>query len=456
MRNLSKLFIVILALLQLQCSNKEEQVRKEKSENFKSAYPHDTQLVESRKNLTNSIQTLPIEYVIKSNDTDASGLYPKSRLISSISPHVIRQQDPNGPRYQEGLSYTFLINSVKFPGLTKMDSGRLVLTLSGDLKSEFENEADRREELLLFSDDDGITWTQPRRIPIYRSVPINLGGQKLMIRGNAGPAHAYSISTDGGMTWGNVEQIPPAPDGRECRTDLVLHPLVEGNTITTIFFSSEADRHNQYGKRIEHGERPVLGQAMLRRFHIRENFWDDPVYLPLEWRIGEGTLVRAKDSSLVAVFRTDMPPYVPAPSDHWDGIATTRSIDNGKSWSEPTHHFNYGYMHTHLLALSDGRILMTYAARIGELDGMNYHGIEAVVSSDNGITWDWEHRFILFRWTDQCTHSPQSVMLSDRRILTVFLHGKNFTWSDQAERNRNTNLLYLGNVSVVIWKIDSH
>lgn len=274
-----------------------------------------------------------------------------------------------------------------------------------------------------------------------------------MLRGSGVRAHAHCFSTDGGATWGSVEPIPRAPDGRECYTDLVLHPLVEGNTITTLFFSSEPGADSQYGKRIEHGERPPLGHAMLRRFHIQENVWDAPVYLPLEWRIGEGTLVRAKDGSLVAAFRTDMPAYVTAPSDHWDGIMTTRSLDNGKSWSEPAHHFKYGYMHTHLLALPDGRIWMTYAARIGELDGMNYHGIEAVVSSDNGITWDWDHRFILFRWTDQCTHSPQSVRLSDGRMLTVFLHGKNFTWSDREERNLKTHLLLLGNVSVVIWSI---
>ena len=56
------------------------------------------------------------------------------------------------------------------------------------------------------------------------------------------------------------------------------------------------------------------------------------------------------------------------------------SSDNGKTWSEPAHHFLYGCHHCNLLALPDGRILMTYAARIGELDGMTYHGVEAVLT----------------------------------------------------------------------------
>ena len=40
-----------------------------------------------------------------------------------------------------------------------------------------------------------------------------------------------------------------------------------------------------------------------------------------------------------------------------------------------------------LAFLPDGRLLMTHAARIGELDGRIYRGYEAVVSEDNGRTW---------------------------------------------------------------------
>ena len=105
--------------------------------------------------------------------------------------------------------------------------------------------------------------------------------------------------------------------------------------------------------------------------------------------------------------------------------------------------------------LPDGRILMTYAARLGEVEGVTYHGVEAVLSEDHGATWDWQHRYILFRWPDQITHSPQSVRLSDGRILTIFLHGTSFSWTDgdlPATKN-GINLVHLGNVSVVIWSL---
>lgn len=41
----------------------------------------------------------------------------------------------------------------------------------------------------------------------------------------------------------------------------------------------------------------------------------------------------------------------------------------------------YGQVHHSLLTFPDGRILMTYVARIGELDGRTYNGHEAVIQS---------------------------------------------------------------------------
>ena len=40
---------------------------------------------------------------------------------------------------------------------------------------------------------------------------------------------------------------------------------------------------------------------------------------------------------------------------------------------------------------------MTYAARIGELEGRTYHGIEGVLSHNHGATWDWRHRYYFDR-----------------------------------------------------------
>ena len=152
----------------------------------------------------------------------------------------------------------------------------------------------------------------------------------------------------------------------------------------------------------------------------------------------------------MASFRSARP-GIPAPTDHWRSIITSRSTDDGKTWSEPEVHFLYGYVHHSFLNFPDGRALMTYAARIGELEARTYHGVEAVMSHDLGKSWDWEHRYILFRGTDGCMHSPQSVLFSDGRILTALMHVTSYSWNDGTVEG---NLIRLGHVPVVIWCAD--
>ena len=175
--------------------------------------------------------------------------------------------------------------------------------------------------------------------------------------------------------------------------------------------------------------------------------WDKPIALPKEWCTSEGAITRAKDGALVVALRTAQAPGLPSYSDHWRRITTARSIDDGHTWKDKHVYFKYGKTHSELLTLPNGDILLTYAVRMGELDGKIYHGIEAVFSHDNGVTWDWAHRYILFRWPmHQSMHSPASVMLSDGRILTVFLYHYDTPWGKGAIGLQN-----LGMVSAVIW-----
>ena len=59
---------------------------------------------------------------------------------------AVRQEHPDGPRYQEALSYTFLVHSMKFARLAQMDDGRLVVIATGWLDKAQRNEADAEEE----------------------------------------------------------------------------------------------------------------------------------------------------------------------------------------------------------------------------------------------------------------------------------------------------------------------
>ena len=64
------------------------------------------------------------------------------------------------------------------------------------------------------------------------------------------------------------------------------------------------------------------------------------------------------------------------------------SPDNGRTWSTPEALAVSGYP-PHLLRLSDGRILLTYGWR------QPYYGIRAVLSEDDGATWQTEHTIVI-------------------------------------------------------------
>ena len=368
---------------------------------------------------TNSIQTLPIDDVLKNHRTKE---HRTESPISLIAPVVVRQDDPGGPRYQEALGYTFLIEGAGFPGLVRMDDGKLVLTMPT-----------RDGNRILFSEDEGMSWSRPQPIPIGRCSPVNLGGTKLMLRGNACDEHLV-FSDDAGRTWSDPEPIPHLPDGRECYTDVALNGLVEGETVTFIYHTVDWEQDWAY--------------SFIRRYNVASHTWGDPEFFPEAWNSNEGAITRAKNGNLVAAFRFALP-GIPMPSDHWCGQFTTVSKDDGKTWSEPSIHLAYGHVHQSLLPFPDGRILMTYAARIGELDGRTYHGIEAVMSHDHGATWDWERRYILFRWSSGYMHGPQSALLSDGRVLTSFMYHTDFPWSN-GDPDRGP-ISFTPHASVVIW-----
>ena len=80
---------------------------------------------------------------------------------------------------------------------------------------------------------------------------------------------------------------------------------------------------------------------------------------------------------------------------------------------------------------------MTYASRKGYVDtpeGYPQSGVEAVISHDNGKTWDLDHRYIFAAWpgyqTDpqwswiRSAQATSSLLLPDGSILTAF--GTNF------------------------------
>jgi hypothetical protein len=149
--------------------------------------------------------------------------------------------------------------------------------------------------------------------------------------------------------------------------------------------------------------------------------------------VSEVALLRAANGDLVAACRTDIPPKFKGQTlDHYEGLAVSISKDGGRSWSTLNKLYDWGRHHPAMLLMPNGDILMTYVVRLGYVDakdGTPQFGVEAVVSHDNGATWDLDHRYILHFWkgnrkdenawwaSSQCT-SP--VLLPDGSVLTAF------------------------------------
>lgn len=373
--------------------------------------------VSARTDAPTPKDTIPLERLQQLASKEASASYSPERVISPPMPIAIRQEHPAGPSYQEGLSYTFLIHSMKFAGIARTDNGRLVLVASGWLKDPFREE---RGVFIMHSDDEAQSWRQPRIIHwgLERPEPVYIGDKKVLLipRDDAG---FISFSEDGGQSWDEKIPFPRLPNGSNRQTYRHGTLLVEGQTITGVFYV-QGERREGW-----------TAYSLLRRSRDGGRTWGDELWLPPEWLTSEGAITRARDGALVVALRTTQAKGLPSHSDHWRRITTARSMDEGKTWTDRQVHFQYGKVHSKLLTLNNGDILLTYAARMGELDGEMYHGIEAVLSRDNGKTWDWDHRFILFRWAmHQSMHSPQSIELPDGRILTLFGYHYDARWNE--------------------------
>jgi len=135
------------------------------------------------------------------------------------------------------------------------------------------------------------------------------------------------------------------------------------------------------------------------------------------------------------------------------GVSISR--DNGQTWSELHWLYEWGRHHASMVVLPDGRIVMSYVVRLGYTDtpdGFHRFGIEAVVSSDHGKTWDLDHRYLLSVWTgiikDDLEHnvcqSTSTLLLPDGQLLTAF--GTGFRNPDPG--------IYNMEVGLVQWRVN--
>ena len=141
---------------------------------------------------------------------------------------------------------------------------------------------------------------------------------------------------------------------------------------------------------------------VIRESHDAGRTWTPWRGLPEFPGVSEVTLAYNAKGEILAGLREDE--IGGCPDDHYSRLSTSVSTDGGQTWAEPKVVAGNGRHHPSFAVLPDGRVVMSYVVRMGypKTDGRHTYGIEAVVSYDDGRTWDTDHRYVLAKWTNDC------------------------------------------------------
>ena len=339
-------------------------------------------------------------------------------------------------------------NNSQMPYLVYMpERKRLILAASVDKPAV--------KATAVFSDDFGKTWTKPKWMHTDAAGNPDLGAAtQLTYLGNGKlicGENRYWSSTDYGQTWSEYAPVPIGSDGKAMyQWDPML---VDKDSQTGKVTRLVETRYKQNGT---FGTPEYFSQGCVRFSTDEGKTWSKEIDVP-QWKgTNEIMLCRARNGDLVAACRTDLPKqYKVGYDDQYSGLATSISKDNGYTWSELNHLYDWGRHQPHMIVMPNGDIVMTYVVRNGYVSdkkGLRRFGIEAVLSRDNGRTWDLDHKYILASNTSimkgdrENWGSPQStsnVLLPDGSLLTVFGTGV---------RNMPAQKLWKMDVVLVKWQ----
>lgn len=345
--------------------------------------------------------------------------------------HDVRQLNGTAPDIQIPAKLQIVTESwnrvVAVPSLVYMpENDRLLMSVSCDYPAH---------AMLLSSNDHGATWSAPWYLHTNGAGNPDAGLATGLTYLGQGKAIVYGgssrwFSTDYGATWGTPAAVGPTPDGKTWSTWDPM--LVQHNASTGAVTSLMETGYAVVGAP---GNGPGYERAYLRSSADLGHTWTGGIQVPQWQGISEVNILRAANGDLVAACRTDISNAFPGETlDHYEGLGVSISKDGGSTWSNVNKLYDYGRHHPSMLLMPDNDIVMTYVVRKGyddTADGFPQFGIEAVVSHDNGQSWDLAHRYILDAWvgnrlssdTNAWWASPQatsSVLLPDGSILTAF------------------------------------
>jgi hypothetical protein len=359
--------------------------------------------------------------------------------------HFVRQEDGKGgcichpaqmqflPRFEDAMITPF--------GLAQMDNGEIIL-------AGFASSVPERT-IVAFSQDRGATWSEYKEL--RKQTPDQGAGSALkpmmltylgkgslsVIQGDTGGKRLFSH--DYGRTWDEEVPLPPAPDGYAMG--------VEGNAMVDRDEQGNAVRIAETGQTWSDGGWPANSACLWIRWSYdggrtwvdasRPEAWKwQETYKGKVFNCGgyEGALVRAANGWIVAGLRMSPAPKHhehPFLDDNLMGTGFSISKDDGKTWSPIKRIFDAGRMHANLVRLPNDDLVMTVIRRTDFRNGKlaSYRrGCDAVISHDNGLTWDVEHLYTIDdtpycegeRWLNCVCGHLYSIVLDNGSILTAF------------------------------------
>jgi hypothetical protein len=371
---------------------------------------------------------------------------PLRQTFGAWQSHEISQGDGHGglvshPAQRQTLSVAGATRT--FPmGLVQMGNGRIALVASAWSSGSSEYPA------ISISNDAGNSWSAFQSLPTTPGVSYRrplmltyLGGGNLSYVS----AQRRYFSHDYGETWPESTVVPLTTTG-----DLFDS---EGNAGVDRDAAGNATRVMEIGWHYDPGKSwPASDCSSVFRYSLDGGrTWQGEVE-PANWKFvstyngqdyvrgtSEGSIVRAADGSLVAALRTDMPPRFYANGgayggydDSLEGLGISISKDNGQSWSPVNPLFDAGRHHANLQRLSNGDLVCTMIVRddIRSGEGLDTHmrGCDAILSHDNGLTWDLDRRITLDefeyynpnQWYNGMTGHLGTTVLADGSMLTAY------------------------------------
>ncbi len=344
------------------------------------------------------------------------------------------------------------------------EKDRLILLVTRRKYEAPTSETFHDQPMLMFSDDHGDTWSAPEPVRTgsgeLQGAALSLAylgnGKLMMLQGEH--AGAWLLSRDYGEKWERLSA------SRGSIWDL---PFVDVDPSTRrvkrISEQSYSGMRRWDWDPYLPGPTDPFSQGFLRFSLDEGRTWGEEIKIPQWLGVNEVTIVRAANGDLVAGCRTDLPKRFEQTMDEYAGLGVSISKDNGVTWSEVNMLYDWGRHHPSMVRLSTGELVMSYLVRRGYPDtpdcAFPQFGEEAIVSFDNGQTWDLDHKYILHKYQGSIDardifawgSGPQNVtsaLLPGDEIITIFGIGPH------AGLGEEQHLFYPRDVGLVRWRIN--